>query len=1441
MAAVLARTGHGVTGHPIYLHGIAGHGGVDAKASGDESTVNGLTMNEEEENWRRINGQGLGEWNTVEQGVDGNGLPMGSARCFCCPYGYHIDREFLGSLVRSSERNGANLQQLKKMHQRKLRHRQTMESLLMQSIPSSSSDFNHPEPVTPTTSDAAESDVSPTEESSANRDETTANSSILSELDETIAEALKAIDELMNSKRRPTTYPLNSEVGSRSDTGNAPVVSSTPSHTDSSVTFNSHSELNDPADLATDRPVRSSSLTFGERKIEGDTDRETTSVENRPTTAKAKPPPLYPKPVIINSRMSEQNQNNINLNSNMLTKIPSPDVPSVSPPNNAPCNRGFLPMNEDIILVKDASESHGTARVFPTEEVRATRPVGDLSSSSDLTKALAVLLPIDGKVGTGTEALVRLRQYIVSSLRQMRILEQQVKTIPVMHVRISVLKEEKKLLRLQLLSLQSGFPSAAAAAVPTGGLEEDIAAPSLSPPTIPPIFTDRPHPRSPWVGSVLCTRCRSHIITEQQAAKNVTSPETSALKSHPLQMRDFNDVYRLQQQNRQPDIAKDDDNQLSTARTEPANKRQLCKSISLNPSLLFDRKINSTQQRPEDSSSQNTIDSPDAPVPNGSSLYRRPEATFKRGLSLNEGAKTVYQRSRELQEKIASETNLIRNRWNAKSLEKVVDFWSSPPSQEPPKTFFNEPMKIRKVNLAKNAYTATQTVTPQPKPTPPQRQRFNAGIQCELLSTKTPAGTTTCPQCHCVRNPRKSISSRYDSPRVCDAVGSSATTIDGRSLSQTPDVIVTHRQASLSGGKIQETGTRNENGNGTNGNQVDSCSSKTYNSSDAQLKAVSKEVGCSTDEEPYGLMKSEASTCTDRQMFYSDTRDIGCLTDTALDDVATREASTLTEMFVRDSKEVACSADLNPRKVVTSDASSFTDEKVFKVSSKEVCCLTDANLNHVVTCDASCLTDEKLFKIGSKEVGCLTDISLDSAVTQDAGGLTKNELFKGNTKDVGCLTDVIQVTTCDASCLTDTKLFKEYSKDVECYTDVSLNLVVTQDNSSNTETGMFSKDSKEAGSLTEAYLSQVVTHDASSFTDKELLKVSSKEVGCLTDLNLSQRETRDASSFTEEELFKGYSKDVGCLTDVPISDVSTRDAGNVTEKAMFREYSKDVGCLTDVDQNKLSTRDVICFTEKEMLVQESKEASCMTDKILVLTIDASCNTEISHCENASQACFPSKSNPTTNEYSSSLTTLGSNFQTGNVSSETTGLSDPCGSHDLSKRKTHEVGCNTDVAFSAEDSKLTRLSGSYIAQSLCNGVAIAVTEVNNNVDDVVNSGDLKSRSENEPVVSEALLNDVKNSTIIKHAEAVEHCENTAVEHCEKRKSFINVTTSDLQSHHQTTTTTPTAIEVHGERNDRDKLTVASEDNMSKTTEKPSMSKLLEKPVLNERPSLHVGER
>ena len=105
-----------------------------------------------------------------------------------------------------------------------------------------------------------------------------------------------------------------------------------------------------------------------------------------------------------------------------------------------------------------SSMSSSYSEVTPVDAVSPSREIQVYVTSTQLADNMATLLSSEGDVGgsegldtaLGQTSLQAIREQMALSLQRMRELEEQVKAIPVLQVRISVLKEEKRLLMLQL-------------------------------------------------------------------------------------------------------------------------------------------------------------------------------------------------------------------------------------------------------------------------------------------------------------------------------------------------------------------------------------------------------------------------------------------------------------------------------------------------------------------------------------------------------------------------------------------------------------------------------------------------------------------------------------------------------------------------------------------------------------------------------------------------------------------------------------------------------------------------------------------------------------------------------------------------------------------------------------------------------------------------------
>ena len=126
-------------------------------------------------------------------------------RCRCCPYGYHIDVDFLDYL--NAVKPGSGLTKLKKIHGHRLRQRQAMENqLLMVRTPPSQRPSADASSTDASESSGSSSPVTPRSQSEEEPDSAlSAQRMMMAELDASIANALDSIESLLQPPASRTT------------------------------------------------------------------------------------------------------------------------------------------------------------------------------------------------------------------------------------------------------------------------------------------------------------------------------------------------------------------------------------------------------------------------------------------------------------------------------------------------------------------------------------------------------------------------------------------------------------------------------------------------------------------------------------------------------------------------------------------------------------------------------------------------------------------------------------------------------------------------------------------------------------------------------------------------------------------------------------------------------------------------------------------------------------------------------------------------------------------------------------------------------------------------------------------------------------------------------------------------------------------------------------
>ena len=325
--------------------------------------------------------------------ADNKHMKFVDGRCSCCPYGYHIDLDFMRYL--DGLNSGSTLHDLKKIHRDKKKLRKSMEIFLRQQEMAMHKEGSGPPP-----------DVVHSSENYMTimeKDET-GTSEILDDIDSSVNATLSSIDQLMytRSKRSPGDT-TDSDLESPSPTRRAhfaipPEQQERRYYSDTEHTFQKQSE---------ERRMKYAIEQNRHYRSDAESDlRYRTEAEY----LLSQPPRDIGKSDSVSSLSSQSTFSNEQFS-----------------PNTSGSQNQY------------SSSSTTTKRTFVT--------------SAQLADSMASLFSsAEQQYGSGesSASLQAIRQQMALSLQRMRELEEQVKAIPVLQVRISVLKEEKRLLMLQM-------------------------------------------------------------------------------------------------------------------------------------------------------------------------------------------------------------------------------------------------------------------------------------------------------------------------------------------------------------------------------------------------------------------------------------------------------------------------------------------------------------------------------------------------------------------------------------------------------------------------------------------------------------------------------------------------------------------------------------------------------------------------------------------------------------------------------------------------------------------------------------------------------------------------------------------------------------------------------------------------------------------------------
>lgn len=430
-------------------------------------------------------------------------------KCTCCPYGYHIDLDFLNFCKNVAE--GSPLSNLKRIQRTKRQLRKSMEVMLLQQ---QQQQTQHQPQCDSATATLATSTPPPDVVHST--------------------EASRLIN--MVHYEHSATQRVLREIDSSVNATLASIQSATQN--------------------------RGATLPPGRRYTSSDSD---------DTGSPTSPFPYYAHtlPSTTHSRFSSRHQqfspgsgshlaNNGDESSHFATSLSTSgrtdsmsSLSSVSTVSSEPVPGGQQQYTSHASGMLNAPQETATAQI---RKERVWHASATAMTSEKLAAALATHFPErdEGELPTSPmspttiiskASLAAIREAMAVSLQRLRDLEEQVKAIPILQVRISVLKEEKRLLALQVKA-KSGVGAAAPPSVRSVGVGEDTVDASdhvVSPTNAPTVFS-YPYPTATSPFSPLASSPRLPSVKTPPAtlpkpvrAKTVAVGDHSIVEPYLLQ------------------------------------------------------------------------------------------------------------------------------------------------------------------------------------------------------------------------------------------------------------------------------------------------------------------------------------------------------------------------------------------------------------------------------------------------------------------------------------------------------------------------------------------------------------------------------------------------------------------------------------------------------------------------------------------------------------------------------------------------------------------------------------------------------------------------------------------------------------------------------------------------------------------------------------------
>ncbi|XP_067679248.1 uncharacterized protein [Haliotis asinina] len=322
-------------------------------------------------------------------------------KCDCCPYGYHIDLDFVNFCENIT--SGSTLKQLKRIQRAKRKLRKSMEVMLQQQNQARMEEAGTPPPdVVHSTEASRLMHMVEYEQSSTHR--------ILDEIDSSVDQTIAHIDYMMRPTRKQQRY-----FSSDSEDGVSPV---------SPTRYNTFPLRRSPNGDESSHFATSLSTSGRTDSMSSLSSVSTVSSEN-------------PQGQILTTHGGHGTQF---VHTTATAEIAHPTHSQTLTQTHTKSHSTHTHIHS----------SHSTHQTQNYRTVTSAQLAETMATHFPQTERDGAVSPQSNTANISKMSLSAIREAMAMSLQRMKDLEEQVKALPILQVRISVLKEEKRLLMLQL-------------------------------------------------------------------------------------------------------------------------------------------------------------------------------------------------------------------------------------------------------------------------------------------------------------------------------------------------------------------------------------------------------------------------------------------------------------------------------------------------------------------------------------------------------------------------------------------------------------------------------------------------------------------------------------------------------------------------------------------------------------------------------------------------------------------------------------------------------------------------------------------------------------------------------------------------------------------------------------------------------------------------------